>query len=93
LELGQIKESIRWLTEALSRQPKQPPTHYYLGLALQRAGEPVKARAALEQAVSLDPRFAPAYEELAKVHEALGQHALAQEARAKAAALNSNRSK
>ena len=93
LELGQIKESIRWLTEALSWQPKQPSTHYYLGLALKRAGELPKARAALEQVVNLDPRFAVAYEELAKVYDGLGQRVLAQEARAKAAALASNRSK
>jgi tetratricopeptide (TPR) repeat protein len=87
LELGQIKEAIRWLTEALSQQPKQPSTHYYLGVALYRAGELAKARSALEQAVSFDPSFAVAYEELAKVHDDLGQRALAQEARAKASEL------
>jgi tetratricopeptide (TPR) repeat protein len=87
LELGQIKEAIRWLTEALSQQPKQPSTHYYLGVALYRASQLAKARAALEQAVSLDPSFAVVYEELAKVHEGLGQHAFAQEARAKASEL------
>ena len=93
LELGQIKESIRWLTEALSRQPKQPSTHYCLGMALYRAGELAKARASLEQAMSLDPRFAAAYEELAKVQESLGPRALAQETQSKATVLNLNRSK
>ncbi len=86
LELGQPDQAARCLTAALSEDPKSAATHYYLGLARQR--RLAEAKASLQKAIDLNPRYANAYLPLSKVYLAKREPRLAQETLAKAVGLN-----
>ena len=45
------------LKESIAKEPTNPIFHYHLGVVYAGAGDPVKARLALEQALSLKPDF------------------------------------
>jgi tetratricopeptide (TPR) repeat protein len=53
----------------------RPESHVNLGLLYAATGSYAEARAAFEQALTLDPRFTPAAVNLADLHRALGQEA------------------
>jgi len=48
--------------KSIAGDPRNPTYHFHLGLAYAQAGDPVKARSALQQAVQLEPGFQGAAE-------------------------------
>jgi len=58
---------------------ERPESHLNIGLAEMAQGKVAMARKAYQQALALDPRFAPAYANLADLYRALGSDAEAEE--------------
>lgn len=65
--------SIRELDDSLTRNPKGAQTYYWRAQVFARQGEPRKGIADLETATALQPGFAPAYSELARLYSTIGQ--------------------
>jgi protein O-GlcNAc transferase len=61
---GNLQKAISLYREASGATPGDASLAYKLALALDRAGDTVAERAALEQAVKIDPRFALAQNQL-----------------------------
>ena len=61
---GFYTRAISSLRESVDQAPMDPVKHYFLGLAYLKNAQKVEARAALQQALDLDPKFA--YAQLAK---------------------------
>lgn len=59
---GEVGRGLPLLEEAVSKAPQLAEIHYHLGVALFRAGQKAKARAALERALELEGDFAGADE-------------------------------
>jgi tetratricopeptide (TPR) repeat protein len=59
---GMIKEAIDPLERAVKLDPKNPTSHFHLGMAYVREGTDPKARVALQDALKLNPNFAEAAE-------------------------------
>jgi len=55
------------LQHAIEKDPKNPAYHYRLGLVYLKAGNPVKARQSLQQALTLNPGFEQAADAKAKL--------------------------
>ena len=53
-------KAIPQFERSIQKDPKNPVYQYHLGIALAAAGDPVKARRALEEALRLNPSFAGA---------------------------------
>jgi tetratricopeptide (TPR) repeat protein len=65
LQLGRHAEAIAQLEELLRDQPRQPQTHYHLGVALYGAGRTAEAADHFRTAVELQPNHAAAQAALA----------------------------
>lgn len=65
LAQNRLGAAIQVLTEAVTESPDQVAGHYDLGLALERAGRPVLAKRQYQRALGIDPRYAPALNNLA----------------------------
>jgi tetratricopeptide (TPR) repeat protein len=63
---GRLREAEAAFREALARDARNHHYAFNLGLALRRQGRAAEARPYFEQALRLEPRFAPAREELAQ---------------------------
>jgi Tfp pilus assembly protein PilF len=50
-------QAVKTLEDAVNEEPKSALAHYHLGLAYARTAEYQKSRAALEEALRLDPKF------------------------------------
>jgi tetratricopeptide (TPR) repeat protein len=61
---GHFQQAAEYYREALTMNPKEPVLAYKLAMALDRAGDPLGERAALEQAIQIDPRMAIAHDQL-----------------------------
>jgi predicted Zn-dependent protease len=46
--------------KSVEKAPENPSYHYHLGLAYQKAGDPIRARAAAQQALKIKPDYADA---------------------------------
>jgi tetratricopeptide (TPR) repeat protein len=61
LTAHKAEEAIKYLTEAIREDPKNPEVHYYRGLAYDDAFEPEKAIADQTEALRLNPKFVNAF--------------------------------
>jgi Flp pilus assembly protein TadD len=64
LAAGDVKEAVDLYREAVAAAPKEASLTYKLAMALDRAGDTVNERAALEQAIQIDPDMAEAQNQL-----------------------------
>jgi tetratricopeptide (TPR) repeat protein len=64
---GNFREAVRNLLIVVEVRPDDPQAHYKLGFAANRAGRLQLAGTHLTRAVALDPEFADAHRELARV--------------------------
>lgn len=73
LQLGELSEARRWLSEALERSPRDAVVHNYLGLLESREGQPGLAKQHFERAVALDSSFVDALYNAAVAAASLGE--------------------
>jgi Flp pilus assembly protein TadD len=64
---GRLEEAAKAFQEALRLDGTNHHHAFNLGLALLRLGRPEEARPHFEKALALNPRFAPAREELGRL--------------------------
>lgn len=76
---GVPREAAEVLRRAITLEPGNPAAHYYLGEALNQAGDLAGARAALEQSVALGPGQGRGYRLLGRVLDRMGRPDEAQE--------------
>jgi tetratricopeptide (TPR) repeat protein len=65
LQRGQVNEAVQTLQGVVTRNPDMAVAHYQLGLALNRLGEPDRARTEWQQALRLRPNMVEADRALA----------------------------
>lgn len=70
-ERGDFQEMLEYLQQAAKLEPQAPDTHYYVGEAYRHLESFDLALEAYEQAIAIDPSFAPAYVGRARVKLAL----------------------
>jgi Flp pilus assembly protein TadD len=70
-KLGEYRAAIDLLRESVDRLPANAVVHYHLGLAYAKAGDRLRARQELREALRLDPRFSHA-DDARKMLEELG---------------------
>jgi tetratricopeptide (TPR) repeat protein/ferredoxin len=75
LQLGRHAEAIAQLEELLRAQPRQPKTHYHLGVALYGAGQTAEAADHFRTALELQPNHAAAQAALATLQFRSGDSA------------------
>jgi Flp pilus assembly protein TadD len=76
---GDFKQAIDLYREALAAAPKEATLAYKLAMALDKTGDTANERAALEQAVHLDPNMAEAQNQLGFLASRAGDTASAEE--------------
>ncbi len=67
LDMGRLAEADGSYRRAISRAPREPLGYHGLGRVAEAQGNPDLARRYFEQALQLDPAFAPSREELQKL--------------------------
>lgn len=77
---GEVQNALRQVDEILSREPGHQRALELRITALRELGRDAEAQAAIEALVAVDPRSYSAYNQLAELHAARGQHARAAEA-------------
>jgi Flp pilus assembly protein TadD len=75
LQAGDAQKAVDLYREALANDPKNARTHYDLALALDRLGDYPGERIALQDAMKLDAKLAPAYNQLGFLQLKAGQAA------------------
>ena len=73
LDKGDSQKAVSLYREALEATPQDALLHYKLAVALDRAGDETGERAALEQAVQIDPNLAVAQNQLGYLYYKNGQ--------------------
>jgi tetratricopeptide (TPR) repeat protein len=58
---GNFTEMLHYMEQATREETQSADAHYYLGESLRFLEEPEQARVAYEQAILINPEFAPAY--------------------------------
>ncbi len=76
---GNLQQTVEDYREALALEPQEPVLAYKLAMALDKAGNPAGERAALHQAVALDPHMALAQNQLGYLDAGDGAAAAAAE--------------
>jgi tetratricopeptide (TPR) repeat protein len=61
-------DAVDYALDAVELAPHEPLPHYYLGIALWRAGRPRDGAVALENAAAIAPQFAAAHRRLAALY-------------------------
>jgi len=84
-EARRLEEAEATARRALAHQPNDPEVHRLMGVILGALKRDHEAARALERAVEIKPDLALAWDELARVHERLGNASAAAEARERAA--------
>jgi Flp pilus assembly protein TadD len=79
LAAGDLKQAVDLYREAFAAAPKEASLAYKLAMALDQAGDPVNERAALEQAIQIDPGMAEAQNQLGYLASRAGETASAEE--------------
>ena len=79
LDKGDSQKAVSLYREALEATPQDALLHYKLAIALDRAGDETGERAALEQAVQIDPNLAVAQNQLGYLFYKNGQLDIAEE--------------
>ena len=64
LKEGNVQGAIDRYRASIAENPNNPGAYYGLALALDRLGDDAGEQSALEKAVALDPKFAPAHNQL-----------------------------
>ncbi|WP_448384590.1 response regulator [Desulfosoma sp.] len=67
------QEALMWFREAVSENPSNPIGHYWLGLALEKAGSEEEAEEAYQQAVALNPLHVKSMERLKELYRKSGR--------------------
>lgn len=70
---GQAAQALRHATEAVRLAPGNPTSHNTLAIVHAQQGSLTKARDAWQKVLELDPQFAPARENLARVNQLLNR--------------------
>lgn len=70
---GQSAQALRHATEAVRLAPSNPVTHNILAIVHAQRGSLSEARDAWQKVLELDPQFAPARENLARVNQLLSR--------------------
>jgi protein O-mannosyl-transferase len=70
---GQSAQALRHATEAVRLAPRNPTSHNTLAIVYAQQGSLTKARDAWQKVLELDPQFAPARENLARVNQLLNR--------------------
>jgi choline-sulfatase len=73
LQLGQGESAIRVMTEWVEAAPNQPEVHNNLGGVYHRLGRLTEAAECYRRAIALDPGYAKARENLARIEQPNGQ--------------------
>jgi len=89
LKTGDAADAREQLNLALKLAPKSPNAYYWRAMALDQLHEPRQAIADLETAVAIEPDYANAFYELARLYRATGQDGKAKAALARNQALKS----
>jgi len=79
LAAGDVQQAVDLYREALAAAPKEATLAYKLAMALDKAGDPVNERIALEQAIQIDPNMAEAHNQLGYLASRAGETASAEE--------------
>jgi Flp pilus assembly protein TadD len=79
LDKGDSQKAVSLYREALEATPQDAALEYKLAIALDRAGDETGERAALEQAVQIDPNLAVAQNQLGYLFYKNGQYDTAEE--------------
>jgi tetratricopeptide (TPR) repeat protein len=79
LAAGNLPEAIDLYRQALAAAPHEAVLAYKLAMALDKAGDTVAERAALEQAIQIDPNLAEAQNQLGFLQSRDGETASAEE--------------
>lgn len=67
------QESLMWFREAVQENPSNPLGHYWLGLALEKAGSTEEAEQAYQRAVALNPLHVKSMERLRELYRTGGR--------------------
>jgi Flp pilus assembly protein TadD len=79
LAAGEVQQAVDLYREALAAAPKEATLAYKLAMALDKAGDTVNERIALEQAIQIDPNLAEAHNQLGYLASRAGETASAEE--------------
>ena len=79
LGAGDVRQAVDLYREALAAAPKEASLAYKLAMALDKAGDTVNERTALEQAILIDPNMAEAQNQLGYLASRAGDTASAEE--------------
>ncbi|MGA8153823.1 MAG: tetratricopeptide repeat protein [Terriglobales bacterium] len=79
LAAGDVQQAVDLYREALAAAPKEASLAYKLAMALDKAGDTTNERAALEQAIQIDPDMAEAQNQLGYLASGAGDTASAEE--------------
>ena len=64
---GHVSEGIEQYKKAIELSPQQPRTYYQIGRGLEQQGNTAEARTYLQQTLSIDAHYAPAWCEIGKM--------------------------
>lgn len=79
LAAGDVQQAIDLYRDAVAAAPKESSLAYKLAMALDKAGDTVNERAALEQTIQIDPNMAEAQNQLGYLASRSGDAASAEE--------------